>query len=183
MGKLTSKARQRTCSETTEDLCASPKMETALPRTAQTGRAARAGRREDEACAPREHGPKVYGIRAQSERRHSTEETHSRGTRENRKTDPSPVFDAGLLGGRHQHTRTQSVCGREAKSADPDPSNCTSLALGELTRKYLEDPLEEKPLLDQKRRKRLKAGSGGAPITAPSRSLQVAETTAAKAAG
>lgn len=87
------------------------------------------------------------------------------------------------MGGRHQHMSTQSVWGTEANSADPVPSNCTSLALGELTRKYLEDPLEEKLLLDQKRRKRLKAGSGGAPITAPSRSLQVVGTTAAKAAG
>lgn len=43
MEKHTSKARYRTCSETIEDLSVSLKMETALPRTTQTGKAVRQG--------------------------------------------------------------------------------------------------------------------------------------------
>ena len=45
--------------------------------------------------------------------------------------------------------------GREEDSADPKLSNCISLALGELTRKYLEEHLEEKVDLDQKGKKKV----------------------------
>lgn len=45
--------------------------------------------------------------------------------------------------------------GIEEDSAAPELSNCISLALGEITRKYLEEHLEEKIDLDQKGKKKV----------------------------
>lgn len=73
-----------------------------------------AGRRQEEACALRERASKVDGIRAQSDRRQSIEETHSREPGRTSQTDPSPVFSVGPLGRRRQQTSTQ--CGEETQT-------------------------------------------------------------------
>lgn len=164
MGKLTSKAEQRTCSETNEDLIyLSLKTETALPRTAQTGRRGE-GQRRSKASTGRPV-PKVYGIRPSREG--TALGDHSRGTRRTGRLTPACCWQ--LANPEAVPTPRHPVSGEQKQTQQAQTPATVPLLLWENSQEN-RGPSRGNTT-SEPRRKRLKAGQWGC-TNYNSRSLQ-----------
>lgn len=170
MGETSLKARQRTLAVRQMRTYVSLKTETALPRTAQTGRSARQGV-ETRPVPNREHVPKVYGIRP-SLREGTAPRRPIQGEpgRTGRLT-PALYSTLGLMGGTSPtHTQHPVSVGNRKQLSRPRPQQLY-LLLWRTLKKIFED-LSRKHYSRPKKKEKVKSGQWGAPITAPSRSYK-----------